>query len=193
MNDMDIMNPSALAEDAEVIDCMDANESEPSRKDSFSEDEAKAIAEAEIKRRVNAAQRKWERELKGKLEEERIRAINESKAESDAVISELRKLLGDSEKARIMRERELECTKALEERGLPLSLVPFAADEDEGVMADKLDALSAAVNDAVTRSIKEKLGDMTPRAGTRTSVSRSDIKDMSLAQLQKIYESGKTI
>ena len=150
----------------------------------YTAEEVDELINREAEKLTNGRERKLERELRAKLEEERINAVKAAEDAKEKELEELRRLLDESEHARIMRERELECAKALGDAKLPLSLVQFAVDYDRDAMNGKLAVLRDAVNETVRREIDSRIVSSAPDTGLRAPLGREAIVRMSLAELQ---------
>lgn len=159
----------------------------------YTASEVAEMISSERGKAIDGAERKWKRELKAKLDEERERAVTEICESKNRELDELKRQLEESERSRIMRERELECAKALGEMKLPMSLSRFAVDYDSDAMADKLSLIKDAFSEAVSREVSERIGTMRPIEGKSAPLSREALKKMTLAELQNIYGSTKTL
>ena len=146
--------------------------------------EVEELIRREADRLTSGRERKLERELRAKMNEERINAVKEAEAAKEKELEELRRRLDESERARIMRERELECAKALGDAKLPLSLAQFAVDSDRDAMNEKIAVLRDAGYEAVRREIDLRIAFPAPDAGSRAPLGRDAIVRMSLAELQ---------
>lgn len=138
----------------------------------------------EAERLLDDRERKLERELRAKLKDERITAVKNAEAKKDAELAELRRQLAESERSRVMRERELECSKMLESEGLPLGLAKFAVCEDRDEMLENIASLHGAVVETVRRELDARLPSPAPETGIRAPLGRDAIVRMTLAELQ---------
>lgn len=178
-----------MPEETEKIITCAAGEADENESVSEAEAQTEADGQAELIRReaerlLDGRERKLERELRAKLKDERITAVRNAEAKKDAELAELRRRLEESEHSRIMRERELECTKMLDGIGMPTSLAKYAVSEDRDEMLENIAALHSAVTETVRRELNLRLPSPPPETGTRAPLRRDAIVKMSLAELQ---------
>ena len=98
------------------------------------------------------------------LENEKAGAA-EVAARGDAGVDERLRALEAREQALLTRERQARCREALRGRELPEALAECLDLSDEQRTEQTLELLASAINDAVARRVKARLGAEPPRAG----------------------------
>lgn len=152
----------------------------------YTQEEVMALLQSEADRRVNQALAKQKKQHEKELSLSKLDGSEREKAEKDNRIAELEQQLAEYQ---IERNRS-ELKSVLASRGLSAEFADIVLinDDIEASQAniDKLDKLFKA---AVKAEVEKRLaGGNVPKGntGTKTSITKDDVKKMSISELQQL-------
>lgn len=136
---------------------------------------SEAELSAEVDRRVQQAQKKWQADLEGRLKSERDEGARLAKLSADERAKEEQKKAQEAfekERSQYMRERlEFETTKQLAELKLPVSFASLLAGADAEATKANIENFQKEWNAALQNEIEGKLKGSAPKSG---AVSETD-------------------
>lgn len=151
----------------------------------FTKAEVDAMLQKESDRRVSAARKKFETELKTTVEKERREAEKLAKmSEEDKAkhtFEDKERLLNERESLLLQKELKLEAAKILGERKLPTTFVDLLANGDAEETLKNIEVFEGAFRDAVSAAVDERLGQTSTRPGAGTSgtvITRDEFKKL---------------
>ena len=133
-------------------------------------------------------------------DEELLRDIGEdetAEAEADtevdylARIGELEEKLRIAETKRAERERELECFALLNTAGLPSELKDVVMASSD--MKKTVDIIGHVIAARVDTEVSQRCRMDAPATGTRAPLTRNELLNMPIAELQRLRDSGFTL
>lgn len=152
----------------------------------YTQEEVMALLQSEADRRVNQALAKQKKQHEKELSLSKLDGSEREKAEKDNRIAELEQQLAEYQ---IERNRS-ELKSVLASRGLSAEFADIVLINDDietsQANIDKLDKLFKA---AVKAEVEKRLaGGNVPKGntGTKTSITKDDVKKMSIAELQNL-------
>lgn len=136
---------------------------------------SEAELSAEVDRRVQQAQKKWQADLEGRLKSERDEGARLAKLSADERAKEEQKKAQEAfekERSQYKRERlEFETTKQLAELKLPVSFASLLAGADAEATKANIENFQKEWNAALQNEIESKLKGNAPKSG---AVSETD-------------------
>ena len=134
---------------------------------------SEAELSAEVDRRVQQAQKKWQADLEGRLKSERDEGARLAKLSADERAKEEQKKAQEAfekERSQYMRERlEFETTKQLAELKLPVSFASLLAGADAEATKANIENFQKEWNAALQNEIESKLKGNAPKSGAATN------------------------
>lgn len=104
------------------------------------------------------------------------------------MIGELEDRLRAAEEEKRKRERELECLSLLGTAGLPSELMSAVILSED--MAETVELIGSTVRGLVDAEVSKRCRSEAPLAGSRASLTKEELMRMSVAELQRMRDSG---
>ena len=147
-----------------------------------------------ITQALNTARGKWEAEAKAKAEAEKdeaTRLANMTAAEKERYQFEQEKKAFEAQKAEYTRKTlVLETSKQMLDEGLP-DLADFVTGKDAETTAQNLTRFKEVLGAWKTQVLSDAMRGKTPKdMGVTQTVTREDLKNMTPAEINKLWESG---
>lgn len=140
------------------------------------EERTYSVAEltAEVDRRVQQAQQKWQAELESRLKSERDEGARLAKLSAEERAKEEQKKAQEKfeeERQQYQRDKlEFETTKQLAERNLPVTFAKLLAGSDADSTKENIENFQKEWASALQREIDNKIKGSAPKAGTETEI-----------------------
>lgn len=129
---------------------------------------------AEVDRRVQQAQQKWQAELETRLKNERDEGARLAKLSAEERAKEEQKKaqeVFEKERQQYQRDKlEFETTKELAQRNLPISFAKLLAGDDADSTKANIESFQKEWAAALQKEIDNKIKGSAPKAGTETEI-----------------------
>jgi len=156
----------------------------------MSEEQARFLT-AEVDRRVGQAQKKWEKEMKVKLEKAELTAKSaesEKNERREGEISRLKTQLEDSKRECSIKDNKLMCLAELEKKGLPTQLIDLIVCEDSDMTNSRLETFEAAFRSMIRDEVSHRFAGSSPKSGDSAVVmTKDEFRGLSLSERQSMY------
>lgn len=167
----------------EVAEATTANEEVKT----YTQEEVLALLQSEADKRVTAALKKQKKQYEKELSLSKLDGSEREKAEKDNRIAELEEQLAQF----TIERNKSELKSVLSSRGLSAEFADIIAINDDietsQANIDKLDKLFKA---AVKAEVEKRLAGNAPKGNSSTVIEAKSIKDLSPAELQKLYDTN---
>lgn len=133
-------------------------------------EEQKTFTQADFDREISKMYEKFEEKFNKRAEQtkkeaERLASMN-AEERLKYEIEQREKAIADKEREWAIKENKYECSKILQERGLPISFADFAVDESAEKMKENLDLLDREFKKAVKAEVESRIKSTTPKTAT---------------------------
>ncbi len=129
---------------------------------------------AEVDRRVQQAQQKWQAELETRLKNERDEGARLAKLSAEERAKEEQKKaqeVFEKERQQYQRDKlEFETTKELAQRNLPVSFAKLLAGNDADSTKENIESFQKEWAAALQKEIDNKIKGSAPKTGTETEI-----------------------
>lgn len=151
-------------------------------------EELQMMLQKEGDRRVSEALKKADRKKDEAVKEAQRLAQMSEQEKFKYEIEQRETALQEREEKLALAENQIEATKILASKGLPISLVDLVIATDAEAMANRIKGLETAFTEAVKTEVESRLKSSRPIAGT--SKTKIDYSKMSLADIQASLKNG---
>ena len=153
--------------------------------------EEKTFTQAELDKILNKKFAQWQK----KTEEAKIEAERKAKLTEAEKLAEERKEFEAMRKQFEHEKRVNSTSKALASNNLPVEFADFLIAEDDEATTQRVDLFKNAFNEAVEKTVNERLKGSVPKVGTSTKkeITKEQFKKMDLAQRQKLFMENKEL
>lgn len=162
------------------------------------EPEVKAdTADIDIDARIDAAMAKMQAKMEAnykkqleaataaaKKEEQRLQKMSEDERR-EAELENARKELELKEKELKRKEIEIEMTKVLDQRGIPIGFMNYFITDDNEQTLERIKTFEKAYKAEIEKAVNERLKGKAPAASTAKSVDTGKTADNTLAEIIK--------
>ena len=145
--------------------------------------EEKTFTQAELDKILNKKFAQWQK----KTEEAKIEAERKAKLTEAEKLAEERKEFEAMRKQFEHEKRVNSTSKALASNNLPVEFADFLIAEDDEATTQRVDLFKNAFNEAVEKTVNERLKGSVPKVGTSTKkeITKEQFKKMDLTQRLK--------
>lgn len=166
------------------VEQVETNE-EQATEETYTKEQVAAMLQAETDRRVSSALAKQKKEYEKKLSLSKLDDNEREKAEQANTIAELREQLAAFQ----VEKNRSELKSVLSSRGLSAEFADIIAINDDIEASQKnIEALDKLFKAAVRAEVEKRLAGSAPKGGAATNttpITKDNIKNMSIAQLQE--------
>ena len=179
----------------EAIQAEQGSEEEVTK--TYTQDEVNSMLQKEVDRRISSAQKKWEKNLENRMSEaEKLRSMtDEQKKAYD--IEQREKEIQRKESEFSLMANKIECSKILNDKGLPQVFVEYVVAEDAETMSQRITdfemAFKAAVQDAVSKKIQTKAPLGGTAATAQTGLTKEKFRKMGLSEKQNLKNTNPAL
>lgn len=163
------------------------NESKAEEKLTFTQAELDALLQKTGDQRVSQAMKTLEKKQR---EADRLRNMtSEEKHEYD--LAERERAIEEKEAELARLANKSACIDILTDKGISAKLVDFVLDEDADAMNNKIKLLEREFKASVKAEVEKRLAGKSPIKAPleqRTSLSKKDIANMPLSELQRLHQ-----
>ena len=153
--------------------------------------EEKTFTQAELDKILNKKFAQWQK----KTEEAKAEAERKAKLTEAEKLAEERKEFEEMKKQFEYEQRVNSTSKVLASNNLPIEFADFLIAETDEATTQRVDLFKNAFNQAIEKTINERLRGKTPKVPTQTSkgITKEEWNKMNLVQRQQIFNSNREL
>ena len=153
--------------------------------------EEKTFTQAELDKILNKKFAQWQK----KTEEAKAEAERKAKLTEAEKLAEERKEFEEMKKQFEYEQRVNSTSKVLVSNNLPIEFADFLIAETDEATTQRVDLFKNAFNQAIEKTINERLRGKTPKVPTQTSkgITKEEWNKMNLVQRQQIFNSNREL
>ena len=153
--------------------------------------EEKTFTQSELDKILNKKFAQWQK----KTEEAKIEAERKAKLTEAEKLAEERKEFESMKRQFEYEQRVNSTSKVLASNNLPIEFSDFLIADTEEATTQRVDLFKNAFNEAVEKTVNERLKGSVPKVGTSTKkeITKEQFKKMDLAQRQKLFMENKEL
>lgn len=163
--------------------------------------ETKTYTMAEVEEMIEEARKATEHKAKKKFEAKMSERLTEAEKLSKMDEEQKERYEFEKQKAELeenqrkfaLLQNEVQATKIMEERGLPVAFASYIVAEDAETMMDNIKTFEKAFKSAVQDAVNAKISSPSAPKGTgvrQTGLTKEAFNKMNLAQKQELYTSN---
>lgn len=143
-----------------------------------------AVAKMQAKMEANYKKQLEAATAAAKKEEQRLQKMSEDERR-EAELENARKELELKEKELKRKEIEIEMTKVLDQRGIPIGFMNYFITDDNEQTLERIKTFEKAYKAEIEKAVNERLKGKAPAASTAKSVDTGKTADNTLAEIIK--------
>ena len=153
--------------------------------------EEKTFTQEELDKILNKKFAQWQK----KTEEAKAEAERKAKLTEAEKLAEERKEFEEMKKQFEYEQRVNSTSKVLASNNLPIEFADFLIAETDEATTQRVDLFRNAFNQAIEKTINERLRGKTPKVSTQTSkgITKEEWNNMNLVQRQQIFNSNREL
>ena len=153
--------------------------------------EEKTFTQAELDKILNKKFAQWQK----KTEEAKAEAERKAKLTEAEKLAEERKEFEEMKKQFEYEQRVNSTSKVLASNNLPIEFADFLIAETDEATTQRVDLFKNAFNQAIEKTINERLRGKTPKVPTQASkgITKEEWNKMNLVQRQQIFNSNREL